>query len=123
MKSLAFGCILLAINITSGYSQNPDENMKSLDIRLWYGITSLGERGNHFEKHQSLIPYGAGISLTLDPGNRFTYDFGVTLGSMGKWDWEGWWSHTSFGPTYTELGEHYLSFPIHINFKLLDSKQ
>ena len=125
MKALSISCMLLAINIFSGYSQNQDDSQRSLDFRLSYGVSFISGDGQILLNTGALVPYGIGLNLALNLNSRITSDFGLTFMFTDKtiYDTRGLIIYDGYSkPMYGEWRDFYINIPIHINYKLLDFK-
>lgn len=124
MKARYLIIILLTICVAPGYSQASGKQSGFTDIRLSYIISSMSAGGGHFRKGESIIPYGAGLELTFKLNKRFSFDVGSGVRTHWKRIYQSsvisWRGYS--GPVYHEDKSCHIDIPVHINFKILNTK-
>ncbi len=94
------------------------------DLKFSYNISSMSAGGYHFQKNETIIPYGIGSDLTCNLSKRFSASIGIELRTTGKRSLDSFiiseWGYS--GPIHHESRDIYLDIPLHINYKILNTK-
>ncbi len=81
--------------------------------------------GEHFRRNETLIPFGLGLELTYNLSKRFSTNIGIELRTTGKRTIDSF-IISEFGgysgPIHHEYRDIYLDIPLHINYKLLNTR-
>ncbi|MFZ0280565.1 MAG: hypothetical protein WAL29_02865 [Bacteroidales bacterium] len=125
MKTKSAVIFLILISSSAVKSQTPEEVRGFSDIKFSYDISSMSAGGEHFRRNETLIPFGLGLELTYNLSKRFSTNIGIELRTTGKRTIDSF-IISEFGgysgPIHHEYRDIYLDIPLHINYKLLNTK-
>jgi hypothetical protein len=124
MKTRLLIIFLIAINSVSVKSQISEKLTGFSDIKLSYNLSSMSAGGDHFKKGETIIPFGAGLELTYNLSKRFSSDFGIEFRTTGKRIADSFIiSEFGYsGPVHNESRDIYFDTPVHIKFKLFNTR-
>lgn len=124
MKTKTFIVVLILVNTIPLKSQTANKIRGFNDIKFSYNISSMSAGGNHFEKDETMIPFGTAWELSYNLSKRFSTDIGIGFRSTGKRIIDGFviseWGYS--GPIHNEYRDIYLDIPLHVNYKILNTK-
>ena len=126
MKGLTFCGILFIAIVVPCYSQQHENNQILSDIGLSYGASFIAHKDHKLiGSGSALSQYCIGISSTINLTNKIATDFGISLLTSEKKIWEGLidigYPISNPVHSYSELRTIYFNFPIHLNYKLIDT--
>ncbi|OFY69995.1 MAG: hypothetical protein A2Y71_12085 [Bacteroidetes bacterium RBG_13_42_15] len=124
MKTKLLIIFLVTICSVTLRSQTSEKITGFSDIRFSYFLSSMSAGGYHFKKGETIIPYGTGLELTYNLSKRFSTDFGIGFRTTGKRIVDSFiMSEFGYsGPIHNESRDIYLDIPVHIRFKLLNTR-
>jgi len=125
MKTRVIIFLLCIFLLRVSYAQPLEKISGFSEVKISYNISSMSAGGNHFEKMETIIPWGSGIETVYDIIKRFSIGLGFEFRTTGIRSYEnGVMSEFAgySGPYHYERTENYLDFPIHLNYKFINIK-